>query len=415
MSSKNRLPSAKPVIKNHLLRTVNVRFEQLLQDPRSPINQEWNFGYVMQMLFFGILSGCKTLREVETFSEAYDERIPDTSIDDIITRVEAEPLRNQLAKQVKAALHEHELPKSDFPVRITAIDGKCISISAQDVGEFSQYHDNGTRQYYVNRVLRAFHVSNRTKLFLGQREIQGKSAETSEFRPFVDSLITDYGNTDLLEVLSVDAGMCSKNNADYLQSKGFDYLMALKGPQGVLSANALRLLGCGQQEDCETKESANGKTVTRKFYRCVVPAADKHGWQHLEEFWRINQKTIYNNTGEEEIEERYFLSSIAPTKLTHLQAMQAIRMHWGIENNGNWVFDTAFAEDDAPLSNRAMVLVSLLRLYAYNIISRLMHRRLRRAEARKLSWTSLMQLIHAVLWELKLCPEFITLRSPAFV
>ena len=74
MSSKNRLPSAKPVIKNHLLRTANVNFERLLDDPRSPINQQWNFGYVMQMLFFAILSGCKTLREVETFTEAYDEQ-----------------------------------------------------------------------------------------------------------------------------------------------------------------------------------------------------------------------------------------------------------------------------------------------------------------------------------------------------
>ncbi|MGH6635969.1 MAG: hypothetical protein ACRED0_07485 [Gammaproteobacteria bacterium] len=51
-------------------------------------------------------------------------------------------------------------------------------------------------------VLRALHGSNDTRLFVGQREIPTKRAETTEFRPFLEQLLADYGKTRLLEVKS---------------------------------------------------------------------------------------------------------------------------------------------------------------------------------------------------------------------
>jgi hypothetical protein len=81
--------------------------------------------------------------------------------------------------------------------------------------------------------------------------------------------------------------------------------------------------------------------------------------------------------------------------------MMAIRMHWGIENNGNWISDVCWGEDNSPFANKALVLISLLRLIVYNIISRLMYRRLRQAEARQLSWRSLMSLIAEALRQLQ--------------
>jgi len=415
MSSNRRLPSTKPAIKNHLLRTLNVKLGQILEDPRSAVNRQWDFGYVMQMLFFGILSGCKTLREVETFSEGYDERIPDTTLNDTIVEVNAEPLRAAIAREVKQALREHELPKDEFPLRITAIDGKCASVSTESVGEFSQKSDNGTKEYYVNRVLRAFHVSNATKLFIGQREIHGKLSETTELRPFIDTLMADYGKTELLEVFSMDAGMTSKENANYIIKRERNYIMGLKGPQQVLLANARKLLSDRSEPDSQTIDTANGKTVTRKLYRTLVPKEDNHGWTHLEEFWLTDQCTVDNKTGSEETEKRYFLSSIAADKLTASEVQQAIRMHWGIENDGNWIFDVVLGEDDYPFANRAIKLISLIRLYAYNIISRLINRRLRKARARKLSWGNIIHLIQIILHELRQCKEFQTYLSPAFV
>jgi hypothetical protein len=389
-----RLPSAMPIIKNHLMRTLKIKWNQILDDPRR--KSKWNFGYLMQILFYGLLSGCENLRAVETFSEMYNERIPDTTLHDAIIQINPEPLRKLLSKQVKEALRDHEL-NSDFPVRITAIDGKSASISRIDAGKFSQRIEAEGNIYYNNRVLRAMHVSSPTKLFLAQREIKGKSSETTEFKPFLDELYENYGNTKLLEVISVDAGMTSKENAEKVKEKNLDYIMALKGTQQALLSNAEYLMGLIPKPNKITEENTNGKKIIRTFFRCVVPPQYKNGWDHIKEFWKIDQSTVEIQSGKIETETRYFLSSIPYSKLNDSQAMQAIRMHWGIENNGYWLLDTAWKEDDSPYANKALILVTLMRLIGYNIIARLIYRRLRKAKARQMSWITLMSLITSAL------------------
>ena len=343
-----------------------------------------------------MLTGQKTLRHVEDFSENYHKRISDSTLYVLLSKIDPEPLRGLISKEVKRALHDHELPKDYFPVRITAIDGKCASVSKQSVGSFSQESACNDTVQYVNRVLRAAHVSNETKLVLGQREIHGKTNEMSEFIPFVESLLGLYGKSNLLEVISVDAGMISRDNANFLESNGLEYIMALKNPQKKLVEMGRELLGSRKDCDEMTTEHANGKTVTRQLYRCDALAYPE--WPHLKQFWRIVQET--RNKGKTTIEERYFVTSLEYCKLNHKQVLQAIRMHWGIENNANWVFDTVWKEDDCPWCNKALVLITLLRVFAYNIISRLKSRRLRQKNDRERSWAGIMSMVNTVLIEM---------------
>ena len=65
-------------------------------------------------------------------------------------------------------------------------------------------------------------------------------------------------------------------------------------------------------------------------------------------------------------------------KVLHLLVECKIRMNWGIENNANWIFDTAWKEDNAPWCNNGFKFFTLLRILCYNIISRLKTRRLRK-------------------------------------
>jgi hypothetical protein len=360
---------------------------------------KWKFDYLMDMTFYGMLTGQKTLRHVEDFSENYHERISDTTLYILLSKVDPEPLRELISKEVKRALHDHELPKNSFPVRITAIDGKCASVSKQSVGTFSQESACNNTVQYVNRVLRAAHVSNETKLILGQREIHGKTNEMSEFIPFVKSLLNLYGKTDLLDVISVDAGMISRDNANFLKENGLEYIMALKNPQKKLVEVGRELLENRENCDVITTEYMNGKTVTRRLYRCDAPAYLE--WSHLKQFWRVVQDT---SKGKVEIasEERYFVTSLEYSKLNHMQVLQAIRMHWGIENNANWVFDTAWEEDNRPWCNYGFTLITLLRVFAYNIISRLKSRRLRQKNDRERSWAGIMSMVNTILIEMRI-------------
>ena len=394
---RKKMLNAKPVVKNHLERTAKFKWSEILEDPRSTINKEWDFDYLMNILYYSMLTGQNNLRAVEDFSENYHIRIPDTTLYVLLSKMDGEPLRNLIAKKVKQSLRSHELPKDFFPVRITAIDGKCASISKEPVGAFSQKSDCNGKPQYINRVLRAAHVTNDTKLILGQREIHGKTNEMGEFIPFIDDLLKLYGRTNLLEVISVDAGMISLENANYLIDNGLDYIMALKNPQKKLVELGHELLGYRENCDKETVEHVNGKEVTRKLYRCEAPSLSK--WSHLKQFWRIRQEVKCND--KVSIEERYFITSLNYEKLNNTEVIKAIRIHWEIENNANWVFDTVWTEDDSPWCNKAFILVTLLRILVYNIISRLKTRRLRQKNDRERSWKSILQMIVIVLIEMK--------------
>jgi len=126
------------VIQQHINRVLDKNWWKCLKDYRYRSNREWNLGYVLEVLMAGALSGCKTLREVETLSEIYADRISDTTLHDMMIQLDTEGLRAELAKGVKQALREHELPKDEFPVRITAIDGKYNFNTRKAINEFSE-------------------------------------------------------------------------------------------------------------------------------------------------------------------------------------------------------------------------------------------------------------------------------------
>lgn len=387
-----RLPSSFKVVKQHLKRLGSQAWFKKVDDPRSSVNRVWRFEYMLEVLYGAMLSGCKTLREVETFSDIYSERIPDTTLHDMLVAVDGETvLHEALVQDIKAALRSHELPKDAFPVRLTAIDGKSLSISRQSVNEYSDPIGGSGEGQYRHMALRALHISNDTPLFLGQHELLNKSGEAPAFIPFVEQLVQDYGKTSLLEVFSVDAGMTSIANANYLSEQGYEYIMALKGPQQALFTMANTLAADAGEADKITVEHVNGNQVTRELWR--FPITEHETWTHLKEIWHIKQTVLRNASGETTIEERFFLSSLAPTVLSKAQVLKAIRGHWRIENNGFWILDTAFSEDDAPWTNRALAFITRLRLLAYNFIARLMTRRLRREEHRALSRPDVMMMI----------------------
>lgn len=401
------------VIHRHVERVLAKDWWKCLTDHRHRKNRVWNFGYIFEVLLAGALSGCKTLREVETLSELYAQRIPDTTLHDILVRVDPQGLKAELARGVKQALREHELAKSEFPVRITAIDGKYNYNTDRVVNDCSEpIGGGGDDKMYRHIALRAMHVSSSTKLFLGQYEIESKRSETSSLIDFIDQLQTTYKRTELLEVISVDAGMVSKSNAQELVNRGLGYIMAVKDARRMLFITAQdvfkEVLPC-----ITTEESYNGNQVMRQLTR--APAVSVPSWEHAQQFWKL-QTVITNRSGAVVATEvRYFITSIAAVTLSDTQVLSAIRMHWGIENNGNWCFDVFWKEDSAPWTSRAMELVSYLRMMAYNIIERLKTRRLKARINRALAWKDMFRYFEHALCALRQLNQALGVALPVFV
>jgi len=229
---------------------------------------------------------------------------------------------------------------------------------------------------------------------MGQQIVRSETNERGELSTFIDKLFTLYGNTNLLEVISVDAGITSIKNAAHIVDHGLHYIMALKDPRSrKATRTAIELLESKKVPDRQEEEHVNGKDITRKFFCCAAPAMN--GWEHAKELWRI-EKTVIYSSGKITTEDHYYITSLPKSRLSNKQKLKTVRLHWGIENNANWVMDTAWKEDSTPWCRQALSLVSLLRVIAYNTVARLKIRRLRKA--RSMPWYRVLYIIKSILF-----------------
>ena len=417
MANKRRKVLFLPSIKQHVLRVFKSEWFSDVIDGRSKKNRIWNFDYALEVLLVGLLGGARTLREVETESMLYDERLPDTTLENLMAKADGSGLAKALAKQVKQAARDHELDKGGLPFNLIAIDGKANYSTQEEVSEQSSgINHYGKYKRYQHMNLRAVIVSSKVKLHLGERQIASKKAETSEFIPFIDELRELYGRTDLLEVVSIDAGMAHRNNAKALRERGIHFIMGLKENQKTIYHKSQQLLGELTRDKASThsEERYNGNDVSYHLYRKNV-AGYFASMPEIQQVWRIEKEVVLLATGEKTVENRYYLSSIDYGDIKAQQCMKAVRAHWGIENNGNWTLDCMFGEDQSPLTTRAMQLVSYLRMLAYNCIARFKYRKLRKSDNREMSWARLFAFFQVALRQIRVEQNNCAEGIPAFL
>lgn len=386
------------IIHKHLRRVLRPGWHRIFEDPRGK-SGSWLFGDLLNQVFKGMLGGCRNLRHLELVTSLSGRRLADTTVWDVLVKLNAAPLNEEIARGVKEAARSHELDDRELPFNLVAIDGKSIAVNTKPVTTDSVNRSQKGAKKYVNTAFRAMLTSCSLKLLLGQHMIPRGTNERGALPTFIEHLVKLYGRTNLLEVVSVDAGITSKKNASYLTSCGINYIMALKNKRSSrMTQLAIALLGKDEQPLQVEREYSNGKTVTRSLYRSTAP--EVKGWESATEVWRVDSTTHYGS-GKVVVETRYFVSSIPQSRLSHRQVLRAVRLHWGIENNANWVLDTAWQEDDNPWCNKALELMTLLRVLAFNIIARLKFRRLRAIVKRALPWKNLLDIVQRTLFPLK--------------
>lgn len=169
-------------------------------------------------------------------------------------------------------------------------------------------------------------------------------------------------------------------HADLIHTADKAYVLALKYTQPELHAEAERLLRPKTRNapDAETPwEKVKGRKIQRRLYR-TSEIAGYHGWSHLQQAWLVVQETQHPD-GKFEIEERFFLTSLRPGRLTAAQCLRVVRGHWGIENDCFWSIDMQWREDCLPWCSRGrgVEALGLLRLMAYNLLQLARKRHLR--------------------------------------
>jgi predicted transposase YbfD/YdcC len=240
--------------------------------------------------------------------------------------------------------------------QIIAIDGKTLRRS----------HDRCAGKAAIHMVS-AWAAAN--KLVLGQVKTEEKSNEITAIPQLLRLL--DLNGC----IVTIDAMGCQTEIAAQIVDQQGDYVLALKGNQSSLHDAVMAFFddpGLEQDPDFtlhhhDSTDGDHGRVEIRQ-YRCCSDI----DWLDETERWKGLQSicavTSERHVGDEiSHETRYFIGSIrADPKLW----AQAVRGHWGIENELHWRLDVAFREDDSRVrKGHGPQNFAVLRHMALNLIT----------------------------------------------
>lgn len=305
-----------------------------LPDPRQTAKISYSLFDVLFLTLCAVIGGAEGWQDIEDFGEAhlpwFQARglFPDgLPVDDTIARVMSrlDPVQFQ-----HCFLNWMQSVSARSEGAIISIDGKVLRRSYHREDRASAIH-----------MVSAFASAN--GVVLGQVKTDAKSNEITAI-PALLALLDIRGC-----LVSIDAMGCQTAIAAQIVEQGGDYLLAVKGNQARLSC-AVReafetVIPAARQIACI--EHGRGRTEAREYH--VIPADEVArqcpGWQGLSTLGVAIGYRL-DNKGKASLEYRYYISSAV---LSKVQFADAVRSHWGIENQLHWVLDVTMKEDACPI------------------------------------------------------------------
>ncbi len=245
-----------------------------------------------------------------------------------------------------------------LPAQVVAVDGKTVRRS----------HDRHQGRAAIHLVS-AWAAEQR--LVLAQVKVADKTNEITAI-PEVLRALTVQGC-----LVTLDALGCQRAIAQQVLDQGGDYVLALKDNQPMLAADVQECFAQAQasgfadvaHDAQEAVDKGHGRVEIRR--RWVISDPDVLAWLHAEHHWSglaaIGMvQTERRLTDTTTIGTRYYLLS----RPLSAQALgEAVRSHWGIENQVHWVLDVSFGEDRSRIRRGlAAENAALLRRIALNVI-----------------------------------------------
>jgi predicted transposase YbfD/YdcC len=219
-----------------------------------------------------------------------------------------------------------------------AIDGKTLRHSGNAPKGWRPLH-------IVSAWASAAHLS------LGQVAIEEKSNEITAI-PRLLELLDLHG-----ALVTIDAMGCQKEIAKQIIAGGGDFLLPVKDNQPHLLEDIQECLSKAFDSNFadlswdiyETTERGHGRQETRTYVILTNPQGirNQEAWTKLKVIGMCTSERVVNDKQSDEV--RYFIGSCV---MSAKQYGEALRGHWGIENNLHWQLDITFGEDANRVQRR---------------------------------------------------------------
>ena len=328
----------------------------ILRDPRVERRRRHSLESILFIALCGVICGVESWVEMEAFGNAREEWFSK-----FISLKNGIPSHDTFGR-VFAQLDPKEFGRvflewiqsvyKKTKGEVIAIDGKTVC-GTQDKA----------RGWEALHVVNAWASANR--LILGQEKSTGGSNEI-ETVPRLLTILDVKGC-----IVTLDAMGCQKDIAEKIQDKKGDYVLALKGNQGLLHEEVRQYwddskLPKNEYDEYETADKGHGRHEIRR-YRISSQLewlTVRKDWKGLKSIGMVeSMRTI---DGQTTVQRRYYLSSLGADAR---ELAKAVRTHWEVENKAHWCLDVMFNEDRSRARVKfAAENLALLRRLSLNIL-----------------------------------------------
>ncbi len=335
----------------------------LIDDPRDPWRVAYPLPEILLLVVCGTIADCEDYEAIAAWGETrldflrrfqpYHHGVPSGRwLTVFMNRINPCLFQDCFTAWVREAW-------PDRP-ELVAIDGKTSRRS----------HDRSRAQAPLHLVS-AFATTSR--LVLGQEAVQDKAGELAAIPVLLERLAADGGLTGA--IVTIDAIACNATIAQAIRDAGADYLLAVKANQPTLRDEIETYFAeapDGGLDHATDIDKGHGRIEQR-----TVTVAREVDWLTGERRFPGEVRlpavaSIVRVASKAELkdrcrfETRYYVSSAT---LSAQAAAEAIRGHWGIENQLHWVLDVVFAEDQARLrTGHGAKNMAVVRHFAINLV-----------------------------------------------
>lgn len=326
-----------------------------IEDPRIERCKDHLLEDIIFITIASVICGAETWNDIENYGNAKKEwlkkyltlanGIPShDTFNRLFSALDPSRLEESFMNWIKSVA---ELTSGE----IVSIDGKTIRGS----------RDSGSKSFV--HMVSAW--ANTNHLLLGQVKVDNKSNEITAIPKLLEVLeLTGC-------IVTIDAMGCQTEIAEKIIRKGADYILSVKGNQGLLEEGILDTIRFVKPVDeFEETDFGHGRIEQRKCSVftdfSLIENASK--WTNLKSVVKIEATRTIKATGKEEKETRFYITSLEPEAM---KIAKGVRGHWGVENSLHWVLDVSFGEDKSMKHNQnAIENFSIITRIALNLVKK---------------------------------------------
>ena len=331
-----------------------------LSDPRVERTRKHPLINIVFIAVCGVLSGANSIAAIQEF--ALDRRSWFARYLDLTNGIPSEDTIGRVLARLdpgafeKCLLSWVQAVQEVTAHRLVAIDGKTLRGSADQERGRAAIH-----------MVSAWATEN--KLSLGQVVVGEKTNEITAI-PELLQLLEISG-----ALVTIDAMGCQRAIADQIREREADYVLAVKENQPTLYEQVEGAIAEALEQEAkdsdehQTVEAGHGRQETRTYAIFPKPeSVDPEGqWRDLCAVGMAISDRV-DTQGHESVEARYYILS---RLISAREFAEAVRGHWGIENNLHWQLDVSFREDECRVCrDHAPANLSVIRRFALGLLKR---------------------------------------------